>query len=57
MRYSFKEQRANSRATEIRCDVCKGTGLQAVTKAAAPGRRIFPAKCPKCAGKGQLKIA
>jgi DnaJ-class molecular chaperone len=57
MRYSFKQQRANSTETEVKCDVCKGTGLQSVHKAAQPGHRIFPAKCPKCAGKGRLKMA
>lgn len=56
MRHSFKQQRANAPETEVRCDVCKGTGLQAVNKPAQPGRRIFPAKCAKCGGKGRLKI-
>ncbi len=57
MRYSFKQQRANSQATEVRCDMCKGTGLKAVAQPTTPGRRIFPPKCSKCAGKGQLRHA
>jgi DnaJ-class molecular chaperone len=57
MRYSFKQQRANSEETEVRCDVCKGTGFQAVHKPTQPGHRIFPAKCAKCAGKGRLRIS
>jgi DnaJ-class molecular chaperone len=52
---SFREQRETSKEVEVRCDACKGTGLQAVKQPAEPGRRIFPARCAKCDGKGRIK--
>jgi DnaJ-class molecular chaperone len=57
MRYSFRKLREASTDVEVRCDACNGTGFQPVTKPAQPGRRLFPAKCVKCGGKGRLRIA
>jgi DnaJ-class molecular chaperone len=54
---SFREQRETSDKVEVLCDVCKGTGFQAVKQPAEPGRKIFPAKCPKCGGKGRLTVS
>ncbi len=34
---------------------CDGTGLQKVKQPTQPGRKIFPAKCEECLGKGRIK--
>ena len=51
----FKQQalRADGPAPEIKCDACGGTG-RPPAKEVAPGRRIYPAPCTKCGGKGRL---
>ena len=33
---------------------CNGTEFQAVSQPVQPGRRIFPARCTKCDGKGRM---
>ena len=38
---------------EVECEACGGTGYPPV-QAVAPGRRIYPAPCKKCGGKGRL---
>jgi DnaJ-class molecular chaperone len=40
---------------EIDCDACDGTGFPAVAQPVQPGRRVYPAPCKKCGGKGRLK--
>jgi DnaJ-class molecular chaperone len=52
---SFREQRETLHNVEVLCEACGGTGFQAVKQPAEPGRRIYPAKCPKCGGKGRLR--
>jgi hypothetical protein len=37
-----------------KCPVCKGTGSLPVKQAAQPGRRIYPARCARCDGKGWI---
>jgi DnaJ-class molecular chaperone len=41
---------------EINCDACNGTGFPPVTEPVQPGRRVYPAPCKKCGGKGRLKV-
>ena len=41
-------------ATEIECPACEGTGFPAVAQPAEPGRKIYPAPCKACLGKGRL---
>ena len=41
---------------EIKCPACEGTGFQRVKQPAQPGRRIYPATCKECLGKGRLAI-
>jgi DnaJ-class molecular chaperone len=41
--------------TEAICPVCDGTGLQKVKQPMQPGRKIYPAKCEECLGKGRIK--
>jgi hypothetical protein len=38
---------------EVRCDACGGTGHPPVRQP-RPGRRIYPAPCKKCGGKGRV---
>lgn len=49
----MKKPKADGAAPEIKCDACGGTGRPPV-KEVAPGRRIYPAPCTKCGGKGRL---
>ena len=56
---SFREQRANSKKPEIKCNACEGRGFEAIRQPQprkSIGRKIYPAKCAKCAGKGRLRI-
>jgi DnaJ-class molecular chaperone len=39
---------------EMKCDACDGTGFPRVKQPAEAGKRIYPAPCKKCAGKGRL---
>ena len=40
-------------ATEVRCDACNGLGFPSVKQPATAGRRIYPAPCNKCLGRGR----
>jgi DnaJ-class molecular chaperone len=40
---------------EAICPACDGTGLQKVKQPTQPGRKIYPAKCEVCLGKGRIK--
>jgi DnaJ-class molecular chaperone len=42
--------------TELRCPACDGTGFPKVTKTVPPGRKIYPAPCKECSGKGRIPI-
>jgi len=48
----MKQLPANS--TELKCPACDGTGFPKVTKAVPAGRKIYPAPCKKCSGKGRI---
>ena len=51
---TYQEQRERSGESERKCEACQGTGFAAVTRQAKPGCRIYPARCPKCEGKGKV---
>jgi DnaJ-class molecular chaperone len=51
----MKKQPANP--NEIRCPACDGTGFPKVTKGVSPGRKIYPAPCKECRGKGRITEA
>jgi DnaJ-class molecular chaperone len=36
------------------CPLCEGKGFPSVAQPSRPGRRLFPAACPKCGGKGKV---
>jgi DnaJ-class molecular chaperone len=40
---------------EIKCEACNGTGVQIVKQPSVPGKRIYPARCKMCDGKGRVK--
>jgi DnaJ-class molecular chaperone len=42
---------------EIKCDACNGTGFPTVMQPVQPGKKIYPAPCRKCGGKGRIKKA
>ena len=44
----------SKKPTEIRCPACGGTGFALVTQPVQPGRKIYPAPCEKCNGKGRM---
>jgi DnaJ-class molecular chaperone len=39
---------------EYKCPACNGTGFRAVKQPAQPGRKIYPAGCERCDGKGWI---
>jgi DnaJ-class molecular chaperone len=41
-----------AKPAEFKCPACKGTGFPAVKQPAQPGRKIYPARCERCDGKG-----
>jgi DnaJ-class molecular chaperone len=41
---------------EVKCPACNGTGFPAVAQL-KPWRKIYPAPCKECAGKGRIAIA
>jgi DnaJ-class molecular chaperone len=50
----MKREWLKERVPEIRCAACNGTGFLKVKQPVEPGRRIYPAPCKECAGKGRL---
>lgn len=53
----MKRLSAEDRLPEIKCSACGGTGFPKVKQPVQPGRRIFPAPCSWCLGKGRLTVA
>lgn len=45
------------RATEKKCSACNGSGFKPVRLVPQPGRKIYPARCEKCGGKGRVRRA
>jgi len=39
--------------TEVVCPACDGTGFQKVGQPSEPARKIYPATCEECLGKGR----
>jgi len=40
---------------EVICPACDGTGFQKIKQSTEPGRKIYPAKCGVCLGKGCIE--
>jgi DnaJ-class molecular chaperone len=47
-------KRDKEQISEIKCAACNGTGYPDVKQPGQPGRKIYPAPCKECAGKGRL---
>jgi hypothetical protein len=46
-----------TKQSESKCPACNGTGYPVLTQPMQPGRKIYPAPCKKCGGKGRMKEA
>jgi DnaJ-class molecular chaperone len=53
--YFMKRLKAEDELREMKCPTCSGTGFPEV-KQPKPGRKIYPAPCKECAGKGRLAM-
>jgi len=42
-------------ATEIICPACDGTGAEKIKQPTEPDRKIYPATCKQCHGKGRIE--
>ena len=45
----------SAKPKEFKCPACKGTGFPVVKQPAQPGRKIYPARCERCDGKGSVE--
>jgi DnaJ-class molecular chaperone len=43
--------------TEQKCPACDGTGFTPMAQPVQPNRRIYPAPCKQCGGKGRITEA
>jgi DnaJ-class molecular chaperone len=41
--------------SETICPACNGIGVPKVKQPAVPGRKIYPAACTQCLGKGRIR--
>jgi DnaJ-class molecular chaperone len=57
MKKSSTKNKSSAKPPEHRCPACDGTGFQAVTQPVQPGRKIYPAPCKECGGKGRITEA
>jgi DnaJ-class molecular chaperone len=53
----FQMKKPPTKPTESKCPACNGTGYPVVIQPVQPGRKIYPAPCKKCGGKGRLTEA
>jgi DnaJ-class molecular chaperone len=51
----MKRRKPKEAGTEIDCPACDGTGFPPVTQPEQPGRKIYPAPCEQCFGKGRIE--
>jgi DnaJ-class molecular chaperone len=49
-------KRPSTQQIEIKCPACGATGFPTVTQPVPP-RKIYPAPCKKCGGKGRIPEA
>ncbi len=50
----MRRSRSKFVATEINCPACDGTGFPLVPQPEQAGRKIYPAPCAQCFGKGRI---
>lgn len=51
----MKSLKSNEASMEVKCSACDGTGFPTVAQPAQPERKIYPAPCKQCFGKGRIK--
>jgi DnaJ-class molecular chaperone len=51
----MKKTLSNEVSAEINCPACGGTGFPAIAQPLQPGRKIYPARCKQCHGKGRIE--
>jgi len=49
-------KKAREATPEMICPSCDGTGFQKLKQPTEPGRRIYPATCKECLGKGKVNL-
>jgi transcription elongation factor Elf1 len=47
-------KKPSAKPTEHKCPACNCTGFAKVVQPVQPGRKIYPARCEKCGGKGRI---
>jgi hypothetical protein len=52
----LKMSKRSEKLPERHCPACDGRGVPAVKQPAIPGRKLFPAPCKKCGGKGRVAV-
>ena len=52
----MKKSKPKDVLPEVECPACDGTGFPKVKLSVQPGRRMYPAACEKCAGKGRIAV-
>jgi DnaJ-class molecular chaperone len=52
----MRRLRAKKLQPEIHCPACDGTGFPPVPQPEQPGRKIYPAPCTQCHGKGRIPL-
>jgi DnaJ-class molecular chaperone len=45
----------SAKPIERKCPTCNGTGFPPVKQPAQAGRKIYPARCERCDGKGWVE--
>jgi len=53
----MKRSKPKEVSTEVDCPACDGTGFPKVRQPDQPGRKIYPAPCKQCLGKGRIEPA
>ena len=51
---NLRLSRWSEKLVEQHCPACDGRGVPSVKQPALPGRKIYPAPCKKCGGKGRI---
>ena len=53
----MKRLKRKNVVTEVECPACDGTGFPKVRQPDQPGRKIYPAPCKQCFGKGRIGLS
>jgi DnaJ-class molecular chaperone len=48
-------KKPDPKPTEQKCPACNGTGFPTLSQPVQPSRKIYPAPCKECGGKGRIK--